>query len=268
MKRIVIILTLMMGLNAMAQEHQAKTEKPTAQQRSETRAGNKAYKNKAYTDAEAAYKKATDTLQPYYKAEYNMGNALYRQKQYGRASEHYVKALQDPRIDKKQKSMAYHNLGNSQLQQGLANRQGEGEGMEQFQQAVNSYQEALKLNPHNQDTKYNLSYAKKMLAQAKQNQGGGGGGGQQNKDQKKDKKNADNNNNQQNKQNQQDQQKQNQQGQDNNQNNQHNQPQPKNQQQKDAEQLLNAVRNNERNTMREQQKKHESKVDGRIEKDW
>lgn len=250
----------------MGQEQPAKPDKSTAKQRSETRIGNKAYRNKSFTDAEAAYKRATDTLQPYYKAEYNMGNALYRQKQYCRASEHYTKALQDPRIDKKQKAQTYHNMGNAQLQEGLANRQGEGGGMQQFQQAVNSYQEALKLNPKNQDTKYNLSYAKKMLAQAKQNQSGGGGGGQKNQDQKKDNKNSDGSKNQQNQQNQPNQQGQGNQNKD--QNNQQNQPQPKTQEQKDAEQLLNAVRNNEKSTMREQQKKHESKVDGRIEKDW
>ena len=254
---IILASLLFISHPALGQE---KTVKPTKQQRTETRAGNKAYKHKAYTDAEAAYKKATDTVVPYYKAEYNMGNALYRQKQYDRAAQHYAQALKDPRMNNKQKSQTFHNLGNACLQQGLSMRDGQGGGRELFQQAVQNYQEALKLDPKNQDTKYNLSYAKKMLAQAQSQSGGGGGSGQsENNDKQQQDKGDQPQQNQ--PQNNQQQHPKEQQGQ------RQSQPQ-KNQKEQDDERLLNAVRNNERNTLREHQKRQESKVDARIEKDW
>ena len=258
---LVLCILLSAGHTALAQN---KPTKPSQQQRSDTRNGNKAYKNKAYTDAEAAYMKATDSVAPYYKAEYNMGNALYQQKQYDRAAQHYAQALKDPRISNQQKAQAYHNMGNAQLQQGLQLRN-QGGGREQFQQAVNSFQEAMKLDPSNKDTKYNYSYAKKLLAtaqqQQQQKQQQGGGGDNQKQQQQQDQQNKDQ------QQNQQQQQNQPQQGDQQKEKKQPQQPQ-KNQQEKDAEQLLNAVRNNEKNTLQQLQKQQGSKVDARIEKDW
>lgn len=266
MKRTLIMLTLVLLATTATYAQKSRASKNV---RTDTRAGNRAYKDKHYTDAETAYRKAVSADSTYGKAQYNLGNSLYRQKNYTAAAKHYGKALQDNSLTTKQRSQAFHNRGNSQLQDGLSKRDGQGGGMQQFQEAVKDYQEALKLDPKNQNTKYNLSYAKKLLAQSQQQQQNGGGGGQQNQDNKKQQ-------GQQQQQSQQDQQNQNdkQQGQQNQQNQQqgqekqqHSQPQ-NDQQKKEAERLLNAVNNNEKNTMRKQQRQQESKVDARIEKDW
>lgn len=269
MKRTLIMLTLVLLATTATYAQKSRASKNV---HTDTRAGNRAYKDKHYTDAETAYRKAVSADSTYSKAQYNLGNSLYRQKNYTAAAKHYGKALQDNNLTTKQRSQAFHNRGNSQLQDGLSKRDGQGGGMQQFQEAVKDYQEALKLDPKNQNTKYNLSYAKKLLAQSQQQQQqNGGGGGQQNQDNKKQQ-------GQQQQQGQQDQQNQNdkQQGQQNQQNQQqgqekekqqHSQPQ-NDQQKKEAERLLNAVNNNEKNTMRKQQRQQESKVDARIEKDW
>ena len=190
------------------------------------------------------------------------GNREYKAQKYDRAEVNYLRALH-------QDSNAYraqYNLGNT-------------EGMQQFQQAVNDYQEALKLAPKNDDTRYNLSYAKKMLQQAQQQQQQQGGGqNQDNKDKNKDKnkdQNQQGNNGQDNQKDQQ--QQQNKQQQQQNQNQQQNQQdrqkqkqQKRQQQQKkqDAERLLEAVKNNEKNTMKENAKKVEVAAPRSIEKDW
>lgn len=240
--------------------------------RSNIRNGNREYNKERYENAETKYRKALEQDSTYYRGQYNLGNTLYKQKHYEEAATHYQKAIENPKMDKKQRRDCFHNLGNSYLQAGLKDRQN---GMQNFQQAVNSYQEAMKLDPKNEDTRYNLSYAKKLLAQAQQqqqNQQNQNGGGQQNQDQQnKDQKgqgqqNQDQNKDQQNK----DQQNKNQQNQNQNQPQKQNQQQQQAQKQKkeDAERLLEAVRNNEKNTMKDQNKKVAVGQAGRIEKDW
>lgn len=262
---ILVMLLLSVADLASAQNTQA---------RKETRHGNKEYKAKHYDQSEVNYRRAIHADSNAYRAHYNLGNALYRQKKYDEANTHYSKALETPDLDAKTRSRILHNRGNSSLKAGLsqANR---ADGMQQFQQAVNDYQEALKLQPKADDTRYNLSYAKKMLQQAQQQQqqqnGGGGGGSDQdkNKDKNKDNKNDQGNQGQDKKQDQ------NNQGQQQNQQNQKQDQQQKQQQQKkqdqkkqDAERLLEAVKNNEKNTMKDNAKKVEAVAAGRIEKDW
>jgi len=87
----------------------------------------------------------------------------------------------DEDLSKEMKAKAYHNLGNSYMQQ------------KEWGKSVDAYKDALKINPSDQDTKYNLAYAKKHLIQQKQQQ-------QKNKDQnKKDQNKKDQNKDKQNK---------------------------------------------------------------------
>ncbi|MDO4218259.1 MAG: tetratricopeptide repeat protein, partial [Bacteroidales bacterium] len=154
------------------QKNESKPNKATAEQRSLNRSGNKQYKKGAYAESEAMYRKALRQDSSYYRSLYNLGNSLYQQKNYSEAAKQFDKVASNATLDKKDRSRAYHNLGNSHLQQGLQQKQGGAQdgGRQLFQQAVNDYQQALRLDPKNQDTKYNLSYAKKMLLQAQQNQ--------------------------------------------------------------------------------------------------
>lgn len=266
MKRtsLIFLLLLFACLSAQAQDGRV---------RKDVRQGNREYRNDRYERAELAYRKALQQDSSYYRAHYNLGNALYRQKNYTEAAQHFEAAMHQPDLSAKTRSQILHNKGNSNLKAGLS-KSNRGEGMQDFQQAVNDYQEALKIDPKNEDTRYNLSYAKKLLQQAQQQQQQGGGQDQQQQgnqgnqgnqgDQNQDKQNQ--NQGQQN-QGQQNQDRQNQQDR---QNNPQNPEQKRQQQQKkqDAERLLEAVKNNEKNTMKENAKKVEVAKHGRIEKDW
>ena len=234
--------------------------------RSNTRKGNKVYDKKQYSDAEILYRKALASDSTFYKAQYNLGDALYKDKRYDEAVNYYNKVLENPTADASAKAKAYYNMGNSYLQSGLDNRT-DPAAMEKFKNAISSYQNSLKINPKDNDAKYNLSYAKKMLQQMQQqNQQ------QQNQNQQQqDKNNQDNKdkNQQQNQDNQQ-QNQDNEQQQQQNQDNQQQQRQQgtdkkQEQKKKDAERILDAVKNNEKKTLDKQKVKVRG---GKIEKDW
>lgn len=271
-------LTLLLVLMLLSAANMVSAQ--NSQARKETRHGNKEYKAKHYDQSEVNYRRAIHADSNAYRAHYNLGNALYRQKKYDEANTHYSKALETPDLDAKTRSRIFHNRGNSSLKAGLS-QENRAEGMQQFQQAVNDYQEALKLQPKSEDTRYNLSYAKKMLQQAQQQQqqqqqnGGGGSDQDKNKDKNKDKNNKDQNNQGQDKQ--KDQNNQNNQNNQQNQKDQQNQKQDRQQQQQqrqqqqkkqDAERLLEAVKNNEKQTMKDNAKKVEVATPVRTEKDW
>ncbi|MCR5822382.1 MAG: tetratricopeptide repeat protein [Bacteroidales bacterium] len=259
MRHLKIVIALVLTVAAIGASAQSPKGK--------VRDGNREYKKERFDKAEIEYRKAIEIDSTYYKSHYNLGNTLYRNKNYPEAARQFKTALESNIPDSLQRSRTLHNLGNSYLQQGLADKQN---GMENFQQAVNSYQEALKLDPSNNDTRYNLSYALKMLqkAQQQQQQQGGGDNNDKNKDQNQQQKQQ-NQNKDQDKQDQQNQQNQPQDRQDQNQQQKDGKQNKAEQQRKqDAERLLEAVKNNERQTMKEQNQKVQAGKPVKIDKDW
>ncbi len=209
--------------------------------------GVKKYNEKKFADAEVNFKKGLDKAPDNFITNFNLGDAYYQQKRYDEALKSYQTALSEAKTGD-EKSKVYHNIGNSLLKSN------------QFQESIGAYKNALKINPNDNDTKYNLSYALSMLKnqqQQKQNQD------QQNKDQKDNQKQ----NQDQQKQNK-DQQKQNQ--------NQKNQPEKqdatkqKQQQNKiskeEAERILQALRNNEKDLQKQLRKQKGTPL--KTDKDW
>src|SRR5437867_2338031 len=136
-------------------------------ERSLIREGNQAYKDNKFTDAEVSYRKALERNKEFREGPFNLGDALYKEGRFGEAAEQYQVAAARTK-DAAERAQALHNLGNSLLKS------------QKYPESIAAYKEALKLNPHDVDTKYNLEYAKHMLKQQQQQQ--------QNKDQKKDDK--------------------------------------------------------------------------------
>lgn len=204
------------------------------------RSGNKLYKDSTFVKAEVDYRKALELEPKSTDAMYNLGNSLLMQQKAKEAMEQYEAAS---RIEKDKNKLAqiYHNMGVI-LQ-----------SSKQLPQCIEAYKQALRNNPKDDETRYNLALAQKQLKdQQQQNQN-------QNKDQKQDQKQDDK---QQNKD-QQDQDKKDQQ-----QNNQQQQQQNQNQMSKEnAEQLLKAVMQDEKNV--QDKVKKAVQVQGRkLEKDW
>lgn len=176
------------------------------------------YGNKKYADAEVKFKKGLEKDDKMFQGHFNLGDAYYKQGRYDEALQAYKNSLQFTK-DKSDEAKVYHNIGNSLLKS------------QKVKESLGAYTNSLKLDPNDQDTKYNLSYALNLLKQNQQQQ-------KNKNDQNKDKDKQNNQNqNQQNNQNQKDKNKdkQNQQ-----------QQQQKNQISKqEAQRILDALKNNE-----------------------
>ena len=231
-------------------------------ERSLVRRGNRDIEKERCHDAEIKYRKALEENRLMEEAGFNLGNSLYLQDKYQEADSQYFDIASRAKNDSL-KEASYYNLGNSFYKS------------EQYDGAVQAYKQALRINPDDEDARYNLAMAQKKLKDS-EGQNGGQNQDQQNQDQQ--------NQNQQN-QNQQNQQQQNQQQQ--NQDEQQSQDQQQQQGQQDeqqdgeqqeaqqmniskdaAERMLEALKNNEQKTL---QKVQESKTKGqkvKIDKDW
>lgn len=221
--------------------------------------GNSLYNKQKFKDAEIEYRKAIELDPSSNIAKYNLGNALYKQGQFDEAMKFYD-FVDRNNFSKKALGNSYHNLGNSYLQN------------KQYEQSIESYKKALLNNPKDNDTKYNLEYARKMIQQQLQSQNQKNNQNQQN--------NKDQNQKQQNQQNQQQENSKNQQDNKdkNNQNQQQNnteqqQQQIKQQQSKeqkiskeDAERILQALMNKEKDLHKQMQKKNA--VRAKLSKNW
>lgn len=135
---------------------------PSIAQQSEAKdyiiSGNDSYKSGDFAKAEVRYKQALSEDVNSLKANYNLGNALYRQKKFDEARTHYDKVIHQSKSSKADKQKAYHNIGKSYLDENNPEK------------AVQNFKEALKLNPYDEETRYNYALARKLLEKQQQNQ--------------------------------------------------------------------------------------------------
>lgn len=144
-------------------------------ERNMVRKGNIAYKDSIYDKAEVLYRKALEHNPHLFAAQYNLANATYQQKHYKSAINKY-KQLLDSLETIDFKSATNHNMGNSYLH------------AKKIDEAIAAYKEALRNNPNDKETKYNLVYAMNLKQQQQQQQQQNKQDQQQNKDQKEDRK--------------------------------------------------------------------------------
>ena len=208
--------------------------------------GNKEYEKQDYTAAEVEYRRGIEANKESFEAHYNLGNALFRQEKYPEAQAAFEKAASLlPKEDKANRATTFHNLGNAFFAQ------------EQYEKAVEAYKEALRNNPKDDDTRYNLVKAMEMLKK-------------QQEQQQQQQQNQQQNQNQQQQQEQQKQEQQQQQEQQQNQEQQQQQAEEQEQEQKmdkeTAEQILQALGQDEQETQEKLQRQQGTKR--RVEKDW
>jgi Ca-activated chloride channel family protein len=179
------------------------------------RQGNSEYKDKKYSESELAYRKAIDKNKLSTDAGFNLGDALYRQNKYEEAGKQFLENSEAV-TDNTKKSAGFYNMGNSLLNNN------------KVEESIQAYKNSLKLNPGDKQAKYNLAYAQDLLKKQQQQQKD-----QQNKDNNKEDKKQDQNKDQKQDQNkdQKDEKQQQQQG----------------ISKEDAQRLLNAIANDEKN---------------------
>lgn len=202
----------------------------------DVRKGNRQYNKQNFTGAEVDYRRGLETNKDSYEAHYNLGDALFKQDKYAEAQTEFETAAKmlDRTEDKTRYAKVMHNIGNCQFAQ------------QQYDKAVSAFQESLRANPKDNDTRYNLVKSMEMLQQQQQ----------QNQNQQKQ---------------DQQQQKQEQQQEQNQEQQQQNQEQQQQEQQdqmdkETAEQILQALEQDEQDTQEKMQRQQGKKR--RVEKEW
>ncbi|MBR6291395.1 MAG: tetratricopeptide repeat protein [Bacteroidales bacterium] len=262
MRKILIILLTFTALQFTAMSQAS---------RHQLREGNRHYNKEQYDQAEVAYRRALERDSNDARGQYNLGNACYRLKKYDDAARHYEHVAADPKLNDKRRANAFHNRGNSLLKDVIDNNSEgfDNNQQQKLQQAIASYQEALKLDPKNDQTRYNLALARKLMQQAQQQQQQQGGGSNDQQQEKQDQQQqGGGGNDQQNQQQQNQQQDQQQQDQQQNGQQQKQQHQSQDVKKRDAERMLDAMKNNEKQTLRDVNRNNEKSRGGKKDKDW
>jgi len=230
------------------------------EERKHIREGYKNYMEGNFNEAEVEFRKAEEAAKDAYIARYNTSAALYQQNKLDESGKKFTQLMAEA-ADPAEQAKLLHNLGNVMV-----------EG-QKYQEAVEAYKKSLKLNPSDDDTRYNLAYAMEKLRDQQQQQD------QQNKDQE----NQDQQQNDQQQQEgekdqeQQDQQKQEQeeqQQQQGEQQDQQDQQDQKEQQQmqelsqEEAERLLQAILQKEKDVKEKVDEKKANAAKIKTDKDW
>jgi len=210
------------------------------------RQGNRQYSKEKFPESEIFYRRALDKNKESGDAVFNAGDALYKQKKYEDAGKEFIQSL-NINENKDKKSVSLYNLGNSLL---MANK---------LQESIEAYKNSLKLKPENMEAKYNLAYAQDLLKKQQQEQ----------KNQQQDKNNQDQKKDSKKDNKTQDQKKEDQQDQKNDQQQQQNsQQQQQSMSQEDAERLLNAIANDEKNVQEKVKLAKAAKARVKTLKNW
>jgi len=160
MKNLVYIFILI-GCAVFAQEKQKPQDEKHIYQ------GNQELQENNFVNAEAEYRYAISENPTNSVSKYNLGNAYFKNKKTDEALVRYQQA-QKVAETKPGKHKAFHNIGNSFMQQ------------KKYDNAIEAYKNALRNNPKDNESRYNLALAKKMKEQQdKENE--------KNKDKNKDK---------------------------------------------------------------------------------
>lgn len=231
------IAVVSLGGNALAQSTRSYVNK-----------GVNLYHDGKYVDSEVEFKKGLEKSPNNFQAHFNLGDSYYKEGNYSDAMKSYEAALAKAGNNSELKSKVYHNIGNVLLKD------------QKIKESIAAYSHALKLNPDDMSTKYNLSYALDMLKNQKnQNKNQQNKNNKNNQNNKNQNKQNQNNNNNQNK-NQQNQNK-------NQQNNQQQNQQQQNQMSKAEAQAIFAALNHDEQKLQKKLRKFVGKP-MKIAKDW
>ncbi len=212
------------------------------------RQGNRQYRARKWTAAEVQYRKAIARNANNPQAVYNLGCALMMQQKDSLAMQQFAKSADLQTTNKIRRAKSFHNMGVI-----MQNHQ-------EFAKAIECYKMALRNNPQDNETRYNLALCKHQLKNQKnrQNQNKNKSGNDKNNKDKQNKKNKDQNK---------DQDKQNN-NKNKDKNNQSQKPEQDKMSRDNAEQLLNAAVQQEKATKQKMQKAMSQPRRRQYDKNW
>lgn len=219
------------------------------------RQGNRAFKSQKWAVAETQYRKSISKNQKNPQAIYNLGCALMAQQKDSMAIQQFTNAAQ-LETNRLRRAASYHNMGVIM------------QNHHEYAQAIEYYKMALRCNPQDNETRYNLALCKKLLKNNPQNKDKNKDNKDKNKDKNKKDQNKDKNKDNKDK-NDDKNNKNNKNKNKNNKNNQNqNQPNQDNMSRENAEQLLNAAVQQEQATKRKLQKAMSQPRRKAYDKNW
>lgn len=137
------------------------------------RSGNTQYKKGDYKKAEIDYRKALELNSEDAVAKYNLANTLYRTDRTQEAGQLYNEAIKGiDQFTPDQQADIAHNAGNVFMKD------------KSYEKAIECYKASLRRRPTDEETRYNLALAQKLLEKEKKDGGGGGGQDDQKQEQK------------------------------------------------------------------------------------
>ncbi|MBO4466808.1 MAG: tetratricopeptide repeat protein [Bacteroidales bacterium] len=211
---------------------------PAFAQVRDLRRGNREFRKGEYAEADISYRKGLLKDSTSVAARYNLANNLYRQGNYDEAAKQMDAVPQDSLKNDLFTANYFFNRGNIAIAQ------------DDWQKAVESYIQCLMLTPNDIEAKENYTYARYHLQNQQQNQNGDGDNDQNQDQDQQDQQNQDQNK---------DQQDQNQQQ----------QPQPVEISPQQAQQILQAIQEKERETQDKVDKEKAAALKSRQkEKNW
>ena len=195
------------------------------------RNGNKLFHSGQFDQAEVAYRKAIEKNPRNPQAHYNLGNSLMAQRKDSAAIQSLQKST-ELETSKIRKAMAYHNMGVVCQQHKM------------YGEAIEAYKNALRMNPKDDATRYNLELCKRQQKnqqnqQKQQDKDNKDKNGQDKKDEKQNKDKQDKNKNKENKMSK-----------------------------ENAEQLLNAAMQQEKSTQQRMKKAMQRPRSAKLDKEW
>lgn len=213
------------------------------------RRGNQLYQDSLFVKAEVEYRRALDVNPKSVEAMYNLGNALLMQQKAQEAMEQYVNA--SSLIGANEKSIALNEEDKARLAQMYHNMGVILQSSKQYDACIEAYKKSLRNNSADHETRYNLSVALKMKKEQEEQQQN-----QQQQEQEEQQEEKQEEQPQQN-QNQEQQKEQEQQ-----------QPQQQNMSKENAEQMLKAMMQDEKEIQEKVQKAMQEVQPRKFDKDW
>lgn len=159
---IMYFVLMSMTMSLLAQENaqavaQGENKIDEKVERNTIRKGNGLFNDKKYTEAEIEYRKALEANPSSEIATYNLGAALYNSRNGMNSRNEYRKIVQAS-SDSLRAAHAWHNLGNISFQE------------KNYAQSIEEYKNALRRNPKDDETRYNLRLAQLLLKKQQQEQ--------------------------------------------------------------------------------------------------
>ena len=156
MKKLSIICAVLMTTLAFAQDTDKERQKKLTVEKATDYVyeGNELVDADNYISAEMEYRKAISKAPSVVAGSYNLGNSYYEKENYEEAL-YRLKLAADNSNSKSEKHKIFHNIGNILMKKELC------------EMAVESFKNALRNDPTDDETRYNLALAKECAEQQK-----------------------------------------------------------------------------------------------------